>query len=74
MCCGQKDGWRDRRKDNVKTVYPSNTVCGGYKNSHFSGLVGRTVYMYIVGKLLVCSSIMSINHTSTPDYLRRILR
>ena len=25
MCCG----WKDGRKDNVKSVYPPNTVCGG---------------------------------------------
>ena len=34
-CYGRTDGWTDGRTD-VKTVYPpTNTVCRGYKNSHY---------------------------------------
>ena len=28
-CCGRKDGHIERWTDNVKTVYPLQTVCGG---------------------------------------------
>ena len=40
---GRTDGRTDGWTDNVKTVYPpTNTVCGGYKQTQFAG--GINIY------------------------------